>query len=398
MIRTTQLQAAHFVLRQNYLAAGQAAEVGHLVNGLIGLPAEPADTPYLAAHARLAQFNPAQLDTALYHQRTLLQSILMRSTSYLVLAEHYPLWYAATARQRNQDANSEYRLWGLDPVEVDQLEKAIMELGDWPATVETIAARLPSPLIRELSQTSRGGRVTTISNVALVLRWLTAKGILGASPTLNKNLSGSASLTGFYDPIVYAPLTRWYPNLNLSALPDEATAQAELVRAYLTAFGPATEADISFWTGFGKSETARAVGALADQTTLTLVEGIPGMLLLLKEQADALQSTLSPTEPVINVLPADDPFTTAHRASRSRYFNDQKLQRFVFSSSGSAQPTIVVNGQIVGTWERSAEHNRLTWQLLTEVSADLLPFIETEIERAGDFLQLIPQPSLPHSA
>lgn len=373
MIRIGQTQAAHFVLRKNYLAGKPADELLSLVQRLIGLPAEPAHTPFLAAHARLPHFNPVHLNTALYQTGDLLKNILMRSASYIVVAERYPIWHAATARQRNQDSNSEFRLWGLDPAEVDQLERAILNLEGWPATAEAIFSQLPPPLVRQLSQTSRGGRATTTSNVALVLRWLVAKGLLAARPVLNKNL------TDLNNQIVYAPLTFWYPDLDLFAVPNEAEAQAELVRAYLAAFGPASEADISFWTGFGKSETARAVATLASQTTLALVEGIPGMLLLLKEQVETLQATPAPTEPVINILPADDPFTTAHRASRSRYFSDQKLQRLIFDSTGAAQPTIVINGQIVGTW-RLAE-NQITWELLAEIDPTLQPLIQNEIER-----------------
>ena len=111
------------------------------------------------------------------------------------------------------------------------------------------------------------------------------------------------------------------------------------------------------------------------------------MLLLLKEQAEALQATQPPQQPIANILPADDPFVTAHRASRSRYFSDQKLQRHVFSSTGAAQPTIVVNGQIVGVWEWA--ENRLVWHLLAELDPALHPLIQSEIERVEAFILLI---------
>jgi hypothetical protein len=386
MIRATLTQAAHFVLFKNYLAATRAPHVIQVLRDLVGLPAEPADLPFLAAYARVTNFDPNHLITELYQHRTCLKSALMRSASYIVLTESYPIWYAATVRQRNQDSHSEFRLWGVDPPEVEQLEQAISAvLTDQPATAAAIIARLPQHLVRELTQTSRGGRVTTTSSVALALRWLVAKGVLGAVPVSIQKLSGLLDLTALSDSIVYAPLAHWYPNLHLFAAPGEAAAQAELVWAYLAAFGPASEADISFWTGFGKSETARAIGALAAKTTLTLVEGMPGMLLLLKEQAEALQSTPAPAEPMINILPADDPYLTAHRASRSRYFNDQKLQRLVFGSTGAAQPAIVVNGQIVGTWERSDQ--QLTWRLLTVVDSALLPLIQAKVEQVGAFIQ-----------
>jgi hypothetical protein len=377
MIRATQAQAAHFILSKNYLAAAKAPQLLKLIRAMIGLPGEPALTPFLAAYTRLAYFSPADLPTELYQNRTLIKSSLMRSASYIVPVEDFVNWHVATARQRQQDFNSEFRLWGVDNGEVEALEKPILAaLGAGPATAETIGERLPPNLVRQLSQTSRGGRVSSTSNVALVLRWLAARGVLGATPDESEATQ-----------LIYAPLHTWYPNLNLSAAPGEAEAQAALVHAYLATFGPATEADISFWTGFGKSETARAVGNLAAKTTLTLVEGIPGMLLLLKEQTEALQATQPPAQPIVNILPADDPFVTAHRASRTRYFSDQKLQRHIFSSTGAAQPTIIINGQIVGVWEWA--ENRLDWHLLAEVDPALLPLIQSEIERVETLISLI---------
>lgn len=372
MIRATQAQTAAFILTKNYLTGLNAPHLLGLVNNVVALPGEPTLSPFVAAFARLPQFTPPDLLDALYQQRTLIKSPLMRSAGAIVPAERYPLFHAATARQRSQDSNSEFRLWGLDNSEVEAVERAILAGDNWPASAEAVAARLPQSLVRPLSQTSRGGRVSTTSNVALVLHWLTAKGVLGVS---QENPATP----------VYAPLHYWYPDLDLAAAPGEAEAQTAIVQAYLAAFGPATEADISFWTGFGKSETARAVGTLAAKTTLAMVEGIPGMLLLLKEQADMLASTQP--QLVINFLPADDPFTTAHRASRSRYLTDPQQQRLVFSSTGAAQPAVLVNGRISGTWRWTG--SQLTWEVFAEVDPTYQPLLQAEAERLSAFLSAI---------
>ena len=123
---------------------------------------------------------------------------------------------------------------------------------------------------------------------------------------------------------------------------------------------------------------------------LTMVQGIPGMLLSLKNQADTLRGAQPATASVINVLPADDPFVTAHRASRSRYFSDsdQKLQRRVFNSTGAAKPTILLNGQIVGVWQWQAEAGQeaLTWQLLVAVEPEGQSLIEAAVNRVAAFI------------
>jgi hypothetical protein len=318
----------------------------------------------------------------LYRQRRLIKAPLMHNTPYIVPIEQYSSLLAATARQRNQAFNAEFRLWGLPTnEEIENLGQAILAmLGEQPETLTEITARLEPERVKELSQTSRGGRVTTTNTVALALRWLVARGDLAVFDT---------SLDWRQEALAYARLSVRYPDLDLESLPSEAEAQKALARAYLAAFGPATEADLSTWTGFGKSETARATGSLSSETTLAMVEGIPGMLLILKSQADALKAVVTPASPIINVLPADDPFTTAYRASRSRYFTDQKLQRQVFSSSGDTKPTIVVNGQIVGVWEwqREAEQKQLAWQLLSEVEPAATSLIEAELERVKAFMK-----------
>lgn len=385
MIRVAQTQVAHFTLQKNYLAAKKASNPRQLVKELGGLPSPATATPFLAAQARLEQFQPEQLLTALYQERSLIKAELMRAGRYVVPVEAYPALHRATWRQRNQALNAEFRLWGMENSEVEGLSEAILTvIGNEPLSAEAITARLPAGSVRELRQTSRGGRVSTTSNVNLALRWLAAKGVLHASQTMP---AGPAEW--HTEKLTYAPLRHWYPDLDLSSAPDEAEAQTMLVRSYLAAFGPATEADISFWTGFGKSETARAVGALSRETSLAMVEGIPGMLLLLKTQAEALQATEAPAGPVINLLPAGDPFTTAHRASRSRYFSDPSLQRQVFNSTGAANPTILINGQIVGVWEwqTGAKQDKIAWRLLAEIDPALIPLIQTELERLVTFIQ-----------
>ena len=381
MISVTLAQANHFILQKNYLAGEKTSSIVELVEQLTGLPAEPPTTPFLAAYARLADFTPDQLLTELNQTRNLIKSPLMRNTPYIVGTERYVAWHAATTRQRKQDLNAEFRLWGIETnEEIEYLSRAILDvMGDGALTEEAIIDRLPTDSVKELSQTSRGGRVTKTSNVALALRWLVGKGVLNVSKDF---------MDWQVEKPIYARLNHWYPDLDLSDAPSEAEAQKALVRAYLAAFGPATEADISFWTGFGKSETARAIAALSSETILTMVEGIPGMLLMLKHQVDRLKVTELPPEPVINVLPADDPLTTAHRASRARYLADQKLQRQIFNSSGAARATILTNGQIVGwwDWQNGNEQDEITWQLLPEVDSGIVALIQTKMEGIGNFI------------
>ena len=366
MIRVSQAQAAHFILQKNHLTT-PAPNLTELLTALGGIPAEPSTTPPLAAGLRLAGFKATDL-SALHRERSLIRGMLMRGQPHVVLTGTFATYFAATARQHKQQLNSEFRLWDIENEEIEQVGRRIVTLiGDEPLSQAVIEERLPAAMRRDLKQTSRGGRVSTTTNVAQALRWLTATGILYA-----------AEMAGADSP-VYGPLAHWYPDLDLTALPTEASAQEAVVRTYLAAFGPASEADVSFWTGFGKSETARAITSLSAETTLTLVEGIPGMTLLLKNQAQALQEIDPPAQAVVKLLPANDPFTIAHRASRTRYFNNQRLQRQVFSSSGAARPAVVCDGKIVGTWDVGDEIS-IAIEWLAEVDGEVKAKAEAEAE------------------
>src|SRR5687768_8353103 len=112
MIRVTLAQAQQFILWKNYLAPEKGGELLEPVERLVGLPGVVV-TPFLALRARLEAFRPAYLLDALYQQRRLIKAPLMHNTSYIVPVAQYPGLLAATARQRNQAFNAEFRLWGL---------------------------------------------------------------------------------------------------------------------------------------------------------------------------------------------------------------------------------------------------------------------------------------------
>jgi hypothetical protein len=376
MLRTTTSQANRFILHKNYLGRRHAADLSVLLKELVGLPAGDSLSAPLAMRARFNNFSPGHLAEA-----SLPVTCLMRSEPYIVSAHRLVVWHAATARQRNQAINAELRPWGIESnAELAPVaDEVLARLNDEPATEAQLLARISPGLVQSLQRETRGGRQQSTTNVALALFFLRLT---------NRVVATYSTANWQAAEMVYEPFNRRYPDLNLAGLPSEADAQLALVRDYIAAFGPVTEADVSFWTGLGKSETARAMGALSGETVMTMVQGLPGMLLTLKSQAAALSSVATDGEPIVNALPANDPYTIAHRASRTRYFRDQKLQRRVFDNSGAARPAFVVDGQIVGIWDWQPDDGgqyRLSWEMLAKADPATLRLIEAEIGRLDAF-------------
>jgi hypothetical protein len=382
MIRASQAQTTRFILGKTYLTAQEETDIVTMVKRLVALPADETTAPFLALRARVANFQPDDLLTELYQTRRLIKRPAMRNEPGLIAVDDSPLLLIATQRQRRRVFNTEFINWDIELSEVEALGQKILEvIGTEPTTAEAIIDRLPQEAVRELRQTSRGGRVSTMSNVTLALRWLKANGQL----VLNQALPPADWRE---ETPSYVPLSTWLPHLDLPADLSESEAQLHLARAYLAAFGPATEADISFWTGFSKSETQRAVNALTSETTLAMVDGIPGAMLMPKDQADTLRGIQPPAEPVINLLPADDPFVKAHKASRARLFAEPRWQRQIFSTSDRAKPAILVDGKIMGSWawEKTADQDKITWQLFADVEGEILSPLQIELERLAAFI------------
>jgi hypothetical protein len=143
-------------------------------------------------------------------------------------------------------------------------------------------------------------------------------------------------------------------------------AQTEVVRRWLSRFGPGTEADIRWWTGW----TARVVrAALATIGAVEVdMDGQRGFVL-----ADDLESTPRP-KPWAALLPALDPTTMGWQA-REWYLGGHK--NALFDRNGNAGPTIWVDGRIVGGWATRANGEVVT-RLLEDVGRAAARSIEAE--------------------
>jgi Winged helix DNA-binding domain len=171
----------------------------------------------------------------------------------------------------------------------------------------------------------------------------------------------------------WAPMTRWLGR----PMPDlpVAEAQAELVRRWLSRFGPGTEEDIRWWTGW----TVRAV-----RTALAAVDAVEvdlgghtGYLL-----PDDLEPTPAP-EPWVALLPSLDATTMGWKL-RDWYLGGHKDA--LFDLSGNAGPTIWVDGRIVGGWAIHPEGD-VVMKLLEDVGREASESIDAEAARLTGWLK-----------
>ncbi len=174
----------------------------------------------------------------------------------------------------------------------------------------------------------------------------------------------------------FALLDEWAPKSKRMAR-DEALA--ELAKRYFTSHGPATLQDFAWWSGL---TTADARAGLEMAKRFLLQEVSNGQTYWLASSMPAAKdSSLT-----AYLLPAFDEYTVAYKDRGAAL--DPKYTKQVSSGNGIFYPTMVMDGQVVGTWKRAIKQKALviTPSLFAKLKrAETRAFAEAA-SRYGEFL------------
>jgi hypothetical protein len=323
---------------------------------------------FLSAWARTRDFEPAQLERALYEERTLVRMLGMRRTLFVVPRELLSVVDAAASRAV---ATQERRT----------LERLLAENG--------VAA--PDAWIEQASGaalaalTARGDASTTElasdhSLLALRLRvgvgtrWETE---VGAASRILLLLAAEGAIVrdrprGRWTASHY----RWVPSERLGPLATVGVEHGRqvLLRAWLRAFGPATETDIRWWTGWTARDTRAALAGVRHEV-VDLAEGHGYVL------ADDLEPE-SPPAPAAALLPALDP-TVMGWKERGWYLGPHA--EAIFDRNGNAGPSVWWDGRVVGGWVQRPD-GEVAYRALEDVGRDGRSAIAAEAERLEQWL------------
>ncbi|MFF3466197.1 winged helix DNA-binding domain-containing protein [Streptomyces sp. NPDC002619] len=338
---------ARLAVRHRLAGTARAAAPEEVAAALVALHGSDPATVHLAVGARLAEPVKAVPETerALYEDRTLVRMHGMRHTVFVFPAALTAVVHASTgltvaARERAAlfkamaKAGAPDAAW-LAEVETSTLA-ALARRGQ--ATATELAA--DEPRLREQFVYAAGKSYEGIHTVST--RLLKVLGVEGK--VVRGRPLGSWTSSQF----------RWavapeHPEL------DEAEAQAELLRHWLRACGPATEADLKWWTGWRVTEVRRALTAIGAEP-VSLDEGTTGYV-----TREDTEPVAAPGEPWAAFLPALDP--TAMAWQHRDWYLAPELRPQLFDRSGNVGPTVWWNGRVVGGWAQRAD-GELAWRVL----------------------------------
>jgi hypothetical protein len=162
-----------------------------------------------------------------------------------------------------------------------------------------------------------------------------------------------------------------------SGLPvlDRSEAQVKLLDRWLPRFGPATETDIKWWTGWPVTQVRSALESL-QALEAELDNGAVGYV----HPTDT--EPVDRPQPWVALLPSLDP-TTMGWKERDWYLGAHAES--LFDRNGNAGPTVWVDGRVVGGWAQR-KTGELVYDLLEDVGSDAAAAIEAQLEGLGRWL------------
>ena len=327
------------------LAARSAADTAGVAAAAVGLQAQDIGAARLGLRARSTAVDEDSAVNAIQHERSAVRTWLMRSTVHLVAAGDLR-WMAdlyGPVMERNH--RTRWRNLGITGAVIDTaLAHARELLGGRGLTRHELAAELAERGIRLAGD----GQAPTHLLAALTARAVTCRGLdNGRDPT-------------------FVLIDDW-------VAPDQATAPgdpaAELARRYFRAFGPATAADFTTWSGL---PAGAAIAAIRDELTEVSFDGRRGW-------------SLGPVEPTpgFRLLPMFDNYLLGYRDRTAML--DPRMHPRVYVG-GIIKATVVCDGRVIGGWRldraaRSAAIRVAPFERFTGRHHDELDRERADIER-----------------
>jgi uncharacterized protein YcaQ len=365
MISLTWEQVHAWRLEQHRLVPrlGQRNFMG-AVEAVLGVQAQVLSAAELSIGTRVDGLKRADLQRALWQDRTLVKTWAMRGTIHLFAAEDLPLIVAARCADGGRYRLNDFLQFGFTEAQYEEFLRAVPDvLGDEPMTREAlangVAERMKTPAVRNALLTTSWGTLWKPSMF---------RGELCFGP-------GEGRTKTFVNP------RKW---LNEWEEWEPKEAQREVTRRYLRTYGPATHVEFSFWwDGGGRTFGKKLFESLGDEVEAVDVEGW---------NAIALRSTLDEmanvkVEQSVRLLPMFDVYVLTQSRNLEPVLAMEHKGK-VFRPAAWVSAVVLVGGRIEGVWEHETRKGQTLFKVSMFATPDvkIRTEIEAEAERLGSFL------------
>ena len=339
---------------QNQAIAGKGLETpAEVVARLGALQAQDYPSALWALGLRTQAAAEVDIERAI-RERSIVRTWLLRGTLHFVAAADLR-WMLSLLRPRLlSGSRGRQRQLGLDETTFQAAREVLTHAlqGDQSLQRDELFARL------------EGAAISTAGQRGYHILWqLAVEGLLCFGARRGRQFT-------------FALLDEWLPD---AKTPEHDQALAELARRYFTGHGPATLQDFSWWSGLNGTQAKTGLElAKADLEE----ETIAGRSTWFSGGASAAAEL----SPAAHLLPAFDEYIVGYQDRRAVL--DARQTKQAVSSNGIFYPTLVMDGQVAGTWKKTLKKGGLTitpnlFAPLTTGEADAF---QTEAARYAAFL------------
>jgi hypothetical protein len=359
-------------LASRHRLVSPSLSVEDAAGAMVGLHSSDPATVYLSALARVPGLLPSDVETALYEEKSVVRILAMRRTMFVVPTEMAPILHhsstvALVAAERKRlvamvesaGIAADGSAW-VEKTSALTLQ-ALQARGE--ATATDLTKDVPQ-LAEKITFYKKDGSV--LSTVGMSTR------ILFLLATEGKVVRGRPKGSWVSSLYRWAPLEVWIGGPMAEI--ERGRAQSQLLIRWLTTFGPGTETDMRWWTGWPVTQVRRALQEIG-AVEVRVASG----------PAYVLPDDVEPAEPVtpwVQLLPSLDP-TTMGWKERDWYLGPHYPR--LFDRNGNAGPTIWVNGKIAGGWAQRGD-GEVVWELLEDVGRVAESEVENQAARLRDWL------------
>jgi hypothetical protein len=303
---------------------------------LCGLHAQVMSSADLTLWARVEGWRPTDLAAALWKDRSLVKLWAVRGTLHLFPANEHALW---TAAMQTSTAATAARWAGYLGLSARQMDGLIETIGDAlhgrTLTREELAVEVSrrhrDPALLEAMRHSWGG----------LLKPASYRGVLCFAP-------GDGQRVRFTDP-------RSWLGLDGSA-PEPPDALREVIRRFVTTYGPVPLDEIARWWSEGAVAGARRImQELGDEVVEVDIDGTPAWA-----PANAIPK-IARHEPAgsVRLLPGFDQYVIGSTKHSARLMPGDHRER-VHRQAGWVSPVLIVDGMLEGVWSWSRTGPRVS--------------------------------------
>lgn len=350
-------------LAHRHFLAEPADDAREVTRRLVAIHSTDPATVFLSMWARVDGFRVGDLEELLYEERSLVRHWAMRRTLWVVDRDILPLVVSASTRpigdkERRRTAKiiedgglaDDGERWLRAAIE--ETLALVRERGE--VLARDLSKEVPR-LAEKIEFTNKAGEV--VGTTGMSSRTLVQ---LGMESRVIRARPAGTWVSGQY---------RWAETEDWLGGPIEEVpsreASAKVVRGWLRAYGPGTENDIRWWSGWPVGQVRTA---LHDAGVVEVDLGADGVGYVLADDIDDVEEP----GPWVALLPSLDT-TVMGWKDRDWYLGDHEER--LFDRNGNAGPTVWADGRVVGGWAQRGEAE-VAYELCEDVGSEITDLIQ----------------------